>query len=97
MDFPEPEKCILMKEDYIVAQPFNHTYLAQTFLNDAVSFINDNADNPFFFYYPLAHPHVSLFASPQFAGKSRRGELAELIFYKIVKSLSQKLDLYCNL
>ncbi|XP_071502339.1 arylsulfatase-like [Diadema antillarum] len=80
MDFPDVEKCFLFKnKNTIVAQPFNHTYLSQTFVNDALSFIADNVDNPFFFYFPLAHPHVSLFASPPFVGSSKRGEYGDNI------------------
>lgn len=78
-DFPDVTKCFLYKRNQIVAQPFNHTYLTQTFVNDAVSFIEDNAHDPFFFYFPFSHPHVPLYASPRFAGKSRRGEYGDNI------------------
>ncbi|XP_071500011.1 arylsulfatase-like [Diadema antillarum] len=77
--FPDVQKCYLYKRNTIVAQPYNHTYLSQTFVNDALSFIADNVDNPFFFYFPLAHPHVSLFASPPFVGSSKRGEYGDNI------------------
>ena len=79
MDFPDVTKCFLYKRDQIVAQPYNNTYLTQTFVNDAVSFIEDNANNPFFLYFPFAHPHAPLFASPQFAGKSRRGKSCAIL------------------
>ncbi|XP_071500012.1 arylsulfatase-like [Diadema antillarum] len=78
-EFPDVQKCFLFKRNTIVAQPYNHTYLSQTFVNDALSFIADNVDNPFFFYFPLAHPHVSLFASPPFVGSSKRGEYGDNI------------------
>nr|XP_054755183.1 arylsulfatase-like [Lytechinus pictus] len=78
-DFPDTSKCFLYKRDQIVAQPFNHTYLTKTFVNDATTFIEYNAHRPFFFYFPFSHPHAPLYASPEFAGKSRRGDYGDNI------------------
>ncbi len=45
----------------------------------AVSFIKRNKDNPFFAYIPLNMPHLGLYASEQFLGKSRRGLLGDVM------------------
>ncbi len=45
----------------------------------AVDFINRNKDNPFFLYVPHPQPHVPLFVSDQFKGKSERGLYGDVI------------------
>ena len=45
----------------------------------AVSFIKRNKDTPFFAYIPLNMPHLGLYASEQFLGKSRRGLLGDVM------------------
>ena len=39
----------------------------------SVDFINSNKNNPFFLYVPHPQPHVPLFVSDKFKGKSERG------------------------
>ena len=41
----------------------------------AVAFIDAHADGPFFVYVPHAMPHIPLYASAAFAGRSPRGLL----------------------
>jgi arylsulfatase A-like enzyme len=45
----------------------------------AVSFIDKNKKNPFFLYLPHPMPHVPLFVSERFAGKSGKGLYADVI------------------
>lgn len=45
----------------------------------AVSFIERHADGPFFLYFAHSMPHVPLFVSDAFAGKSRRGLYGDVI------------------
>ena len=45
----------------------------------AVSFIKRNKDKPFFAYIPLNMPHLGLYASDKFLGKSRRGLLGDVM------------------
>lgn len=45
----------------------------------SVDFINRNAKNPFFLYVPHPQPHVPLFVSDKFKGKSDRGLYGDVI------------------
>jgi arylsulfatase len=45
----------------------------------AVRFIERNRDRPFFFYLAHSMPHVPLFASEKFRGKSRQGAYGDVI------------------
>lgn len=45
----------------------------------AIDFIRRNKDAPFFAYIPYNMPHLGLFVSDTFKGKSRRGELGDVM------------------
>jgi len=45
----------------------------------AVKFIEKNKDKPFFLYMPHSMPHVPLFASEKFKGKSKQGLYGDVI------------------
>jgi len=45
----------------------------------SVDFINRNKHNPFFLYVPHPQPHVPLFVSDKFKGKSKRGLYGDVI------------------
>jgi len=45
----------------------------------AVDFIGRNKSNPFLLYVPHSMPHVPLFCSPKFAGKSKRGLFGDVM------------------
>lgn len=45
----------------------------------SVDFINRNKDTPFFLYVPHPQPHVPLFVSDKFKGKSERGLYGDVI------------------
>lgn len=45
----------------------------------AVDFIKENKDQPFFLYVPHSQPHVPLFVSEKFKGKSKRGLYGDVI------------------
>lgn len=57
----------------------NQKYLTKTYTNEAVRFIEKNKDKPFFLYITHNMPHVPLYASPQFEGKSKRGLYGDVI------------------
>ena len=54
-------------------------YLTRWYTEHAVSFIERNKDNPFLLYVPHSMPHVPLFRSPEFAGKSKHGVHGDVI------------------
>lgn len=71
IDGDEPVKYIRTLED--------QGLLTRTYTERAVSFINRNARQPFFLYYAHSMPHVPLYASPEFLGRSRAGLLGDVI------------------
>ncbi len=57
----------------------------------AVDFVDRHADQPFFLYVPHPQPHVPLFVSDKFRGKSERGLYGDVIM-EIDWSVGQILD-----
>jgi arylsulfatase A-like enzyme len=53
--------------------------LTTRYAQRAVDFIRRNKDKPFFFYYAPNQPHVPLFVSDQYAGKSGAGLYGDVI------------------
>lgn len=71
----------------------NQKYITKTYTSEAVKFIDKNKDKPFFLYVTHNMPHVPLYASPEFEGKSKRGLYGDVVeeidwsVGEIVKSL----------
>jgi len=55
------------------------TMLTTWYTEHAVDFINRNKNNPFFLYVPHSMPHVPLFCSERFKGKSGLGLYADVM------------------
>ncbi len=69
----------LMRNEEIVERPADQTTITRRYTEEAVSFIRENKDQPFFLYMPHSLPHVPLFRGKKFAGKSRRGLYGDVI------------------
>ena len=54
-------------------------FLTQWATDQAVAFIQENKDGPFFVYMPYSMPHVPIFASQDFNGKTGQGLYADVI------------------
>lgn len=69
----------LMRDEKIVERPANQKTIVKRFTEEAVRKIEAFRDEPFFIY--LAHnlPHIPLFRSKAFEGKSRRGIYGDVI------------------
>lgn len=63
----------LSRDGKIIEQPAVQTTLTKRYTEEAVKFITEKKDKPFFLYFAHTFPHVPLFASPDFKGKSRGG------------------------
>ena len=63
----------LMRGDTIVERPADQRTLTKRYTEEAVKFIRSNKGKPFFLYLAHMVPHVPLFASDDFVGKSPRG------------------------
>lgn len=63
----------LLRDGEIVERPADQTTLTRRYTEEAARFIRENKDGPFFLYFAHTFPHVPLFASPDFKGRSRAG------------------------
>src|SRR6202020_502158 len=57
----------------------DQTKLTTWYTERAVSFIEKNKDKPFFLYVPHSMPHVPLFVSDKYRGKSKQGLYGDVI------------------
>jgi len=69
----------LMRNEKVIEAPADQSTLTKRYTEEAISFINEHADNPFFLYLPHTMPHVPLFSSPDFAGKSKNGKYGDAV------------------
>jgi arylsulfatase A-like enzyme len=63
----------LLRDGKVVEQPADQTTLTKRYTEEAVAFIAEKKGGPFFLYFAHTFPHVPLFASPAFKGRSRAG------------------------
>jgi arylsulfatase A-like enzyme len=63
----------------VVATDPDQSTFTKTFTDRAVRFIEANKDRPFFLYVPHVMPHVPIFASDRFKGKSGRGVYGDVV------------------
>jgi arylsulfatase A len=78
---PRPEyfQVPLMRDEEIIERPADQTTITQRYTAEAVKFISENRKKPFFLYLAHSMPHVPLFASENFRGKSERGLYGDVI------------------
>ena len=69
----------LMRNGEVVESPANVDELTKTYTNEALKFIRDNKDRPFFILLSHNMPHVPLAVSDDFRGKSVRGLYGDAI------------------
>lgn len=85
----------LLRNTEIIERPANQNNITKRYSEEAVTYIKEHKNKPFFLY--LAHnlPHVPLFASKDFLGTSKRGlygDVVEEIDYgvgEILKTLKE--------
>lgn len=63
----------LLRDGKIIEQPVDQTTLTRRYTEEALAFVKESNGQPFFLYMAHTFPHVPLFASPEFKGKSRAG------------------------
>ncbi|UCD30717.1 MAG: sulfatase [Planctomycetota bacterium] len=69
----------LIRNQYAIEYDPDQTQLTRRYTEEAVKFITENKDRPFLLYLPHTMPHVPLFASQKFKGKSKRGLYGDVI------------------
>lgn len=69
----------LYENERVVDTLTDQTNLTTIITERSVDFIERNKDNPFFLYVPHPQPHVPLYVSDKFKGKSNRGLYGDVI------------------
>jgi arylsulfatase A-like enzyme len=69
----------LMRNAEVIERPANQTTLTRRYTEEAVQFIREHKAEPFFVYLPHNLPHVPLFRSDEFVGRSRRGLYGDVV------------------
>jgi len=83
--------CPLMEGGKVIEQPAKQATLTKRYTEKAIRFIEQNKERPFFLYFPHTFPHVPLFASKAFKGKSLRGLYGDVV-EELDWSVGQILD-----
>lgn len=73
-----PDIALLHGYDTLALNP-DQRELTRLYTEKSIDFIKRNKDKPFFVYLPYAMPHVPLFASEDFQGKSKRGLYGDVV------------------
>jgi len=69
----------LMRDTKIIERPVKQNDLTERYTAEAVRFITANKEGPFFLYLPHTFPHVPLYCTERFKGKSKRGLYGDVI------------------
>lgn len=69
----------LMRNETIVEQPADQRTLTKRYTEEAISQIKNRTNNPFFIYLAHSLPHIPLFRSEEFKGKSKAGIYGDVI------------------
>ncbi|HKL22423.1 MAG TPA: sulfatase-like hydrolase/transferase, partial [Tichowtungia sp.] len=74
-------KVPLMRDTECIEFPVDQSTITRRYADEGIRFISESvkADKPFFLYLANSMPHVPLFASEQFMGKSERGLYGDVI------------------
>ena len=69
----------LLRNEEEIERPAEQHTLTRRYTEEATRFIRERRNRPFFLYLPYTMPHVPLFASTDFQGKSPRGLYGDVV------------------
>ncbi|MBD3420894.1 MAG: sulfatase-like hydrolase/transferase [Chitinivibrionales bacterium] len=69
----------LYRDTTVIEDPYDQRYLTSNFTDEAVTYIQDNKDRPFFLYLPHTAPHFPLKPHPDWEGKSDAGAYGDIV------------------
>lgn len=81
----------LMRNTTTIEQPAEQHTLTKRYTQEAIKYIDQNKKNPFFVYMAYSFPHVPVFASNDFEGKSKAGAYGDSV-EEIDHSVGQILE-----
>ncbi|MBA7645057.1 N-acetylgalactosamine-6-O-sulfatase [subsurface metagenome] len=70
---------VLVEGEQTIERKPDQSQLTRRYTEKAVEFIKKNKDRPFFLYLPHTMPHVPLYVSDKFKGKSKQGLYGDVI------------------
>jgi arylsulfatase A-like enzyme len=78
---PDPKwwSAPLFEGEKLIEQPADQTTLTRRYAEQAIKFIREKKDDPFFLYFASTFPHTPLFASEKFRGQSPRGRYGDVV------------------
>lgn len=76
---PEWWAAPLFRNEELIEQPADQTTLTRRYTEQALQFIQEHRRGRFFLYLAHTFPHVPLFASGKFKGRSRRGLYGDVV------------------
>jgi arylsulfatase A len=78
---PKPEywDVPLMQNDRVIERPADHRTLTKRYTEQAVQFIAENKNGPFFLYLAHSLPHIPLARSDEFVGHSAGGMYGDVV------------------
>jgi len=82
---------VLVEDEEPIERKPDQSQLTRRYTEKAVEFIKKNKERPFFLYLPHTMPHVPLYVSDKFKGKSKRGLYGDVIM-EIDWSVGQILE-----
>lgn len=69
----------LMRNEQVVERPADQTTVTRRYTDEAIGFVRANQNRPFFLYLAHSMPHMPLFRSKEFVGRSQRGIYGDVI------------------
>jgi len=69
----------LMRGTEVIECPADQNTLSRRYTEETIKFIKSNRDKPFFVYLPHTMPHIPLYATSEFEGKSKAGLYGDTI------------------
>ncbi|UWX55732.1 sulfatase-like hydrolase/transferase [Maribacter litopenaei] len=76
---PEDFNVPLLRGTEQVERPADRTTITKRYTEEALKWMGENKEKPFFMYLAYNLPHVPLFASDDFTGKSKRGLYGDVV------------------
>ena len=81
----------LLRNEQEIERPADQHTITRRYTEESIAFIRQNKSRPFFLYLPHTMPHVPLFTSEDFEGRSLRGLYGDVI-EELDWSVGQILD-----
>jgi len=69
----------LYSQNRMIENPVDQSTLTERYTSEAIRFVEENREDPFFLYMPHTFPHVPLYVSNRFTGQSEAGLYGDVV------------------